>query len=85
MEKSFIISSGNSWSQLTNICPSLPSCTFPHCASQLEESEFTCAAAVKARKGMEIEIEDLHIQMEDVVKTKMAVSFQIRFYNSVVL
>lgn len=31
-------------------------------------------AAVKARKGMEIEIEDLHIQMEDVVKTKISVS-----------
>lgn len=41
---------------------------------QLEESEFTCVAAVKARKGMEIEIEDMHIQMDDVVKTKMAVS-----------
>lgn len=42
--------------------------------NQLEESEFTCAAAVKARKGMEVEMEDLHIQMEDVVKAKMAVS-----------
>ncbi|XP_042286936.1 unconventional myosin-XVIIIa-like isoform X1 [Thunnus maccoyii] len=40
--------------------------------NQLEESEFTCAAAVKARKSMEIEIEDLHIQMEDVVKTKIS-------------
>ncbi|XP_015247580.1 PREDICTED: unconventional myosin-XVIIIa-like isoform X6 [Cyprinodon variegatus] len=45
--------------------------------NQLEESEFTCAAAVKARKGMEIEIEDLHIQMEDVVKTKMALEEQL--------
>ncbi|MEQ2282394.1 hypothetical protein AMECASPLE_000288 [Ameca splendens] len=45
--------------------------------NQLEESEFTCAAAVKARKGMEIEIEDLHIQMEDVVKTKMALEEQV--------
>lgn len=26
---------------------------------------------------MEIEIEDLHIQMEDVVKTKLSVSFDI--------
>lgn len=41
---------------------------------QLEESEFTCGAAVKARKSMEIEIEDLHIQMEDVVKNKLSVS-----------
>ncbi|XP_011481971.1 unconventional myosin-XVIIIa isoform X4 [Oryzias latipes] len=45
--------------------------------NQLEESEFTCASAVKARKGMEIEIEDLHIQMEDVIKTKMALEEQV--------
>ncbi|XP_072231134.1 unconventional myosin-XVIIIa-like isoform X2 [Leuresthes tenuis] len=45
--------------------------------NQLEESEFTCAAAVKARKGMEIEIEDLHIQMEDVVKTKISLDEQV--------
>ncbi|XP_008274580.1 unconventional myosin-XVIIIa-like isoform X5 [Stegastes partitus] len=42
--------------------------------NQLEESEFTCAAAVKARKSMEVEIEDLHVQMEDISKTKQAVS-----------
>lgn len=41
---------------------------------QLEESEFTCAAAVKARKSMELELEDLHIQMEDMSKAKIAVS-----------
>ncbi|XP_044077960.1 unconventional myosin-XVIIIa-like isoform X13 [Siniperca chuatsi] len=45
--------------------------------NQLEESEFTCAAAVKARKSMEIEIEDLHIQMEDVVKAKISLEEQI--------
>ncbi|XP_068187607.1 unconventional myosin-XVIIIa-like isoform X2 [Antennarius striatus] len=45
--------------------------------NQLEESEFTCAAAVKARKGMEIEIEDLHIQMEDVVKVKLSLEEQV--------
>ncbi|KAM3600864.1 uncharacterized protein V6R79_003893 [Siganus canaliculatus] len=45
--------------------------------NQLEESEFTCAAAVKARKGMEIEIEDLHIQMEDVVKVKISLEEQV--------
>lgn len=44
------------------------------CLFQLEESEFTCAAAVKARKSMEVEIEDLHVQMEDISKTKQAVS-----------
>ncbi|XP_054610941.1 unconventional myosin-XVIIIa-like isoform X4 [Dunckerocampus dactyliophorus] len=45
--------------------------------NQLEESEFTCAAAVKARKGMELEIEDLHIQMEDVAKAKAALEEQV--------
>lgn len=45
---------------------------FPH-TLQLEESEFTCAAAVKARKSMEVEIEDLHVQMEDISKAKQAV------------
>uniref|UniRef100_A0A4W4F552 Unconventional myosin-XVIIIa-like n=1 Tax=Electrophorus electricus TaxID=8005 RepID=A0A4W4F552_ELEEL len=39
--------------------------------NQLEESEFTCAAAVKARKSMELEIEDLLVQMEDISKAKM--------------
>lgn len=41
---------------------------------QLEESEFTCASAVKARKSMEVEMEDLHVQMEDISKAKQAVS-----------
>nr|XP_054586613.1 unconventional myosin-XVIIIa isoform X6 [Nothobranchius furzeri] len=45
--------------------------------NQLEESEFTCATAVKARKIMEMEIEDLHIQMEDVVKTKISLEEQV--------
>ncbi|KAM8835403.1 unconventional myosin-XVIIIa-like isoform 2-T2 [Synchiropus picturatus] len=45
--------------------------------NQLEESEFTCAAAVKARKGMELEIEDLHIQMEDVAKSKLSLEEQL--------
>lgn len=44
------------------------------CWVQLEESEFTCATAVKARKSMEVEIEDLHVQMEDISKAKQAVS-----------
>ncbi|MEQ2270316.1 hypothetical protein XENORESO_019474, partial [Xenotaenia resolanae] len=39
----------------------------------LEESEFTCAAAVKARKSMEVEIEDLHVQMEEISKAKQMV------------
>lgn len=41
--------------------------------AQLEESEFTCAAAVKARKAMEVEMDDLHVQMEDTSKAKQAV------------
>uniref|UniRef100_A0A3Q3LLC3 Myosin XVIIIAa n=1 Tax=Labrus bergylta TaxID=56723 RepID=A0A3Q3LLC3_9LABR len=45
--------------------------------NQLEESEFTCAAAVKARKSMEVEIEDLHIQMEDVAKAKLSLEEQV--------
>ncbi|XP_026154629.1 unconventional myosin-XVIIIa isoform X5 [Mastacembelus armatus] len=45
--------------------------------NQLEESEFTCAAAVKARKSMEAEIEDLHVQMEDISKTKQMLEEQL--------
>ncbi|XP_053278313.1 unconventional myosin-XVIIIa isoform X3 [Pleuronectes platessa] len=45
--------------------------------NQLEESEFTCASAVKARKSMEVEIEDLHVQMEDISKMKQALEEQM--------
>ncbi|XP_053562144.1 unconventional myosin-XVIIIa isoform X3 [Bombina bombina] len=45
--------------------------------SQLEESEFTSAAAVKARKSMEVEIEDLHLQIDDISKAKTALEEQI--------
>ncbi|XP_056127306.1 unconventional myosin-XVIIIa isoform X4 [Rhinichthys klamathensis goyatoka] len=45
--------------------------------NKLEESEFACAAAVKARKSMELEIEDLHIQMDDISKAKMSLEEQI--------
>ncbi|KAM6946319.1 unconventional myosin-XVIIIa-like [Aplochiton taeniatus] len=45
--------------------------------NQLEESEFTCAAAVKARKAMEVEIEDLHVQMDDISKSKQALEEQL--------
>ncbi|XP_059389073.1 unconventional myosin-XVIIIa-like isoform X9 [Carassius carassius] len=45
--------------------------------NQLEESEFTCAAAVKARKSMEVEIEDLHVQMDDMSKSKQALEEQL--------
>ncbi|XP_077168399.1 unconventional myosin-XVIIIa isoform X11 [Paroedura picta] len=45
--------------------------------NQLEESEFTCAAAVKARKSMEVEIEDLHLQIDDLSKSKGALEEQL--------
>ncbi|XP_075760678.1 unconventional myosin-XVIIIa isoform X22 [Pelodiscus sinensis] len=45
--------------------------------NQLEESEFTCAAAVKARKAMEGEIEDLHLQIDDIAKAKAALEEQL--------
>ncbi|XP_015277384.1 PREDICTED: unconventional myosin-XVIIIa [Gekko japonicus] len=45
--------------------------------NQLEESEFTCAAAVKARKSMEVEIEDLHLQIDDLSKAKGALEEQL--------
>ncbi|XP_046717678.1 unconventional myosin-XVIIIa isoform X2 [Silurus meridionalis] len=45
--------------------------------NQLEESEFTCTASVKARKSMELEIEDLHMQMEDISKAKISLEEQI--------
>uniref|UniRef100_UPI00398E5D9B unconventional myosin-XVIIIa isoform X5 n=1 Tax=Pristiophorus japonicus TaxID=55135 RepID=UPI00398E5D9B len=45
--------------------------------NQLEESEFTCAAAVKARKAMEVEMEDLHLQIEDISKAKVALEEQL--------
>uniref|UniRef100_A0A9L0JG42 Unconventional myosin-XVIIIa n=1 Tax=Equus asinus TaxID=9793 RepID=A0A9L0JG42_EQUAS len=45
--------------------------------NQLEESEFTCAAAVKARKAMEVEIEDLHLQIDDIAKVKTALEEQL--------
>ncbi|NXX62396.1 MY18A protein, partial [Scopus umbretta] len=45
--------------------------------NQLEESEFTCAAAVKARKSMEVEIEDLHLQIDDLTKAKASLEEQL--------
>ncbi|XP_066455668.1 unconventional myosin-XVIIIa isoform X2 [Eleutherodactylus coqui] len=45
--------------------------------SQLEESEFTCAAAVKSRKSMEVEMEDLHLQIDDLSKAKTALEEQV--------
>ncbi|KAJ8280867.1 hypothetical protein GJAV_G00060170 [Gymnothorax javanicus] len=45
--------------------------------NQLEESEFTSAAAVKARRSMEVEMEELHVQMDDLSKTRLALEEQL--------
>ncbi|XP_069471397.1 unconventional myosin-XVIIIa isoform X12 [Ambystoma mexicanum] len=45
--------------------------------NQLEESEFTSAASVKARKSMEVEMEDLHLQIDDISKSKAALEEQL--------
>nr|XP_033777065.1 unconventional myosin-XVIIIa isoform X18 [Geotrypetes seraphini] len=45
--------------------------------NQLEESEFTCSAAVKAKKSLEVEMEDLHLQIEDISKAKTALEEQL--------
>nr|CAB3264151.1 unconventional myosin-XVIIIa [Phallusia mammillata] len=38
--------------------------------AQLEESEYTCAAAVKSRKSIELEVDDLQAQLEEVSRAK---------------
>ncbi|XP_075918590.1 unconventional myosin-XVIIIa-like isoform X2 [Petromyzon marinus] len=45
--------------------------------NQLEESEFACAAAVKARKVLEAEVEDLHHQLEEMMRSKVALEEQM--------
>ncbi|XP_030041770.1 unconventional myosin-XVIIIa isoform X2 [Microcaecilia unicolor] len=45
--------------------------------NQLEESEFTSAAAVKTKKSLEVEMEDLHLQIEDISKAKTALEEQL--------
>ncbi|XP_078451908.1 unconventional myosin-XVIIIa [Lampetra planeri] len=45
--------------------------------NQLEESEFACAAAVKARKALEAEVEDLHHQLEEMTRSKVALEEQM--------
>ncbi|XP_064613479.1 LOW QUALITY PROTEIN: unconventional myosin-XVIIIa-like [Liolophura sinensis] len=41
--------------------------------NQLEDAEFTSAAAVKAKKAMEIEVQELQQQLEDVSRAKQEV------------
>ena len=41
--------------------------------NQLEDAEFATAAAVKARKGIEVEVADLQLQIEDLSRQKAAV------------
>uniref|UniRef100_UPI00358E40BE unconventional myosin-XVIIIa-like isoform X2 n=1 Tax=Myxine glutinosa TaxID=7769 RepID=UPI00358E40BE len=45
--------------------------------NQLEESEFACAAAVKARQVVEAELTDLHYQLEEVTRSKAALEEQM--------
>uniref|UniRef100_A0A8C4R0L6 Myosin XVIIIB n=1 Tax=Eptatretus burgeri TaxID=7764 RepID=A0A8C4R0L6_EPTBU len=45
--------------------------------NQLEESEFACAAAVKARQVVEAELTDLHYQLEEVTRSKTALEEQM--------
>ena len=40
---------------------------------QLEDAEFATAAAVKARKGFEMEVAELQQQMDDIGKSKQEV------------
>ena len=37
---------------------------------QLEDAEFATAAAVKARKGMELELEEVQLQLDTALKAK---------------
>lgn len=45
--------------------------------NQPERSELTCAAAIQAQKAMEGEIEDLHLQIDDITRAKMALEEQL--------
>lgn len=40
---------------------------------QLDDSEYTAAAATKAKKTMELEIQDLQQQLDDVFRAKTEV------------
>lgn len=42
---------------------------------QLDDKEFVCSAAVKAKKTMELEIDDLQQQLDDLSKAKTEVNY----------
>jgi hypothetical protein len=42
---------------------------------QLDDKEFACSAAVKAKKTMELEIDDLQQQLDDLSKAKTEVNY----------
>ena len=46
---------------------------------QVEDAEFAVAAAVKARKGVELELQDVQKQLEDMTKTKQEVKTHLAF------
>ena len=45
--------------------------------NQLEDAEFATAAAVKARKGFEMEVSDVQQQLDDVTRAKQEVRVEI--------
>jgi len=45
--------------------------------TKLEESEHVCAAAVKSRRAMEVEIEDLQTQLDDICRSKQEVESKV--------
>lgn len=47
---------------------------------QLDDKEFACSAAVKAKKSMELEIEDLQQQLDDISKAKTEVIYSQLIY-----
>ena len=44
-----------------------------NCAFQLDDAEFSSSAAIKAKKRMELEIQDLHQQIEEFSRAKQEV------------
>jgi len=44
---------------------------------KLEDAEFATAAAVKARKGVETEVQDLQQQLTDITKAKQDVCLSV--------
>ena len=52
-------------------------------ALQLDDAEFSSTAAIKAKKRMELEIQDLHQQIEEFSRSKQEVGFVLFQHCSV--